>query len=175
MNYTFPTSTKHPPIVYMWMSFGASVCDIQLDSSRVVLNECSGISCGLSIKAGPELPISFWGLLNFGRVRWFGHPCFNMLSRVSIWRIAPIIFKLQGLQMEFSQAYESAIRILEHTIGRPNREQQNRITFRLKYSAPYIQKWVISLMSIMRIGAYCGSFPTKVTKRSYTYIYISGW
>ena len=31
------------------MCFGDGVCDIQLDSSRIVLNECSGISSGLSI------------------------------------------------------------------------------------------------------------------------------
>ena len=56
------------------MCFGDGVCDIQLDSSRIVLNECSGISSGLSIKVGPELPVFFLRFAEFGRVRWFGHP-----------------------------------------------------------------------------------------------------
>ena len=54
------------------MCFGDGVCDIQLDSSRIVLNECSGISCGLSIKAGPELPIYFLRFAEFwtGSLVW---------------------------------------------------------------------------------------------------------
>ena len=63
-----------------------------------------------------------------------------MLSRGSIWRIAPTTFKLQGLLMGFGPAYESAIRILEHTIGRPKSLTAGSYHFRLKYSTPYIQE-----------------------------------
>ena len=40
------------------MSFGAGVCDVWLDSSRVVPAGCSGMSSGLSIKAGREFLVS---------------------------------------------------------------------------------------------------------------------
>ena len=63
-----------------------------------------------------------------------------MLSRGFIWRTAPTTFKLQGLLMELSPAYESAIRILEHPIGRPKSRTAGSDHFRLNFSAPYIQK-----------------------------------
>ena len=63
-----------------------------------------------------------------------------MLSRGSIYRIAPTTFKLQGLLMEFGPAYESAIRILEHTVGRPKSRTAGSDHFRLNYSTPYNQE-----------------------------------
>ena len=63
-----------------------------------------------------------------------------MLNRGFIWRTTPTTIKLQKVLTEFSPAYESAIRILEHTIGRPKSRTVGSDHFRLKYSIPYIQK-----------------------------------
>ena len=61
------------------MSFGAGVCEVRLDGSRVIPAGCSGMSSGLSIKAGPEFPVSL-KFAEFGTDSLVGHPCFNMLT-----------------------------------------------------------------------------------------------